>query len=87
MPTLDWLNREAAFRSADAVPTRVLRELLSEDGSIWVTLDDTEAHYFKVMVDEVFARGCFIADIAWKRRDGAPNDRRMTCAAACQWRR
>src|SRR5450830_1097477 len=56
---------------------QLLRELLREDGSIWVTLDDGEAHYFKVMADEVFSRSCFIADIAWKRRDGAPNDRKI----------
>lgn len=55
----------------------LLRELLSEDGSIWVTLDDNEAHYFKVMCDGVMGRGNFIADIAWKRRDGAPNDRKI----------
>ncbi|MBN8505481.1 MAG: site-specific DNA-methyltransferase [Burkholderiales bacterium] len=153
MPTLDWLERDAAFRTAARTPTRVLRphpagpvhgsgnadnllvqgdnlealkallpfyrgrvkcvfidppyntksafehyddnlehsqwlsmmlprlqllrEFLREDGSIWVTLDDAEAHYFKVLADEVFGRGCFIADIAWKRRDGAPNDRRI----------
>jgi len=55
----------------------LLRDLLTEDGSIWVTLDDNEAHYFKVLMDEVFGRSCFIADIAWKRRDGAPNDRKI----------
>jgi adenine-specific DNA-methyltransferase len=55
----------------------LLRELLTDDGSIWVSLDDNEAHYMKVMMDEVFGRGCFIADIAWKRRDGAPNDRKI----------
>jgi adenine-specific DNA-methyltransferase len=55
----------------------LLRDLLSEDGSIWVTIDDNEAHYLKVMMDEVFGRGNFIADIAWKRRDGAPNDRKV----------
>ena len=53
----------------------LLRELLAEDGSIWMTIDDNEAHYLKVIMDEVFSRGCFISDIAWKRRDGAPNDR------------
>ncbi len=56
---------------------QLLRDLLAEDGSIWVTLDDNEAHYFKVLMDEVFGRGRFIADIAWKRRDGAPNDRKV----------
>mgnify|MGYP000196207298 CR=1 FL=1 len=55
----------------------LLRDLMGEDASIWVTLDDNEAHYFKVLMDEVFGRACFIADIAWKRRDGAPNDRKI----------
>ena len=32
----------------------LLRDLLSEDGSIWVTIDDNEAHYLKVLMDEVF---------------------------------
>lgn len=154
MPTLDWLNRDAAFRIAEAVPTRVLRphaagqvfgepgasgnlliqgdnlealkallpfhrgrvkcifidppyntksafehyddnlehsqwlsmmlprlqllrELLAEDGSIWVTLDDGEAHYFRVLADEVFGRSQFILDIAWRKRDGPPNDRKL----------
>ena len=140
MPTLDWLNRDDAFRIAQRVPTRVLRphkaggafgdassgnlliqgdnldalkallplfrgrvkcifidppyntksafehyddnlehsqwltmmlprlqllrELLSEDGSIWVTLDDSEAHYMRVLGDEVFRRENFIIDIS-----------------------
>lgn len=154
MPTLDWLNRDAAFRIAEGIPTRVLRphhaghvfgeqagggnllihgdnldalralipfyrgqvkcifidppyntrsafehyddnlehsqwlslmlprlqllrELLREDGSIWVTLDDSEAHYFRVLADEVFGRKQFILDIAWRKRDGPPNDRKL----------
>ena len=140
MPTLDWLDRQAAFQTAARVPTRVLRphaagpvwgdatqagnlliqgdnldalqallpfylgrvkcifidppyntksafehyddnlehsqwvsimlprlqllrELLSEDGSIWVTIDDNEGHYLKVMMDEVFGRRNFVADV------------------------
>lgn len=55
----------------------ILRRLLTPDGSIWTTLDDNEAHYFKVLSDEVFGRECFIADICWKKRDGAPNDRKI----------
>jgi len=55
----------------------IIRRLLSEDGSLWITIDDNEAHYLKVLCDEVFGRLCFIADIAWKRRDGAPNDRKI----------
>ncbi len=145
MPTLDWLNREAAFQTAATVPTRVLRphaagssfgdadsapgnllvqgdnlealkallpfyrgqvkcifidppyntksafehyddnlehsqwlsmmlprlqllrEFLREDGSIWVTIDDNEGHYLKVLMDEVFGRGNFIANVVWQK--------------------
>jgi adenine-specific DNA-methyltransferase len=148
MPTLDWLDREAAFRTAQQVPTRVLRphaaghtfgagssnllvqgdnlealkallpfyrgqvkcifidppyntksafehyddnlehskwlsmmlprlqllrEFLREDGSIWVTIDDHEGHYLKVLMDEVFGRGNFVATFIWQKVD-SPND-------------
>lgn len=55
----------------------LLKQLLREDGSIWMTIDENEAHYLKVISDVVFFRKCFIADIAWKKRDGAPNDRKI----------
>ena len=150
MPTLDWLNREAAFRTAAGVPTRVLRphvagsrfgdgnngnllvqgdnlealkallpfyrgqvkcifidppyntksafehyddnlehsqwlsmmlprlqllrDFLREDGSIWVTIDDNEGHYLKVLMDEVFGRVNFIATIAWEKDRGGRGD-------------
>jgi adenine-specific DNA-methyltransferase len=150
MPTLDWLNRSAAFATAAQVPTRVLRphpaaaavgpadtgnlliqgdnldalaallpfyrgqvkcifidppyntksafehyddnlehsqwlsmmlprlqmlrELLREDGSIWVTIDDNEGHYLKVLMDEVFGRRNFIATIAWEKDKGGRGD-------------
>lgn len=142
MPTLDWLDREAAFRTAQQVPTRVLRphaaghafgdgsdnllvqgdnlealkallpfyrgrvkcifidppyntksafehyddnlehskwlsmmlprlqllrEFLREDGSIWVTIDDHEGHYLKVLMDEVFGRANFVATAIWQK--------------------
>lgn len=55
----------------------LLRDLLSEDGSIWISIDDSEAHYLKVIADEIFGRINFIADICWRKRDGAPNDRKV----------
>lgn len=45
----------------------LLKELLAEDGSIWITLDDNEAHYFKVIADEVFQRKNFIANVIWNK--------------------
>lgn len=158
MPTLDWLNREDAFRSAARVPTRVLRpheacteghrygdgsdnllvqgdnlealaallpfyrgrvkcifidppyntksafehyddnlehsqwlsmmlprlqllrEFLREDGSIWVTIDDNEGHYLKVLMDEVFGRGNFVANVIWEKADSPRNSARQFSA-------
>lgn len=46
----------------------ILRNLLSEDGSIWITIDDNEAHYLKVLCDEVFGRSNFVANVVWQKR-------------------
>lgn len=45
----------------------VIRRLLADDGSLWITIDDNEAHYLKVVCDEVFGRRNFIASIAWQK--------------------
>ena len=44
-----------------------LRELLAEDGSIWISIDADEAHYLKVICDEVFGRKNFVDEIVWQR--------------------
>lgn len=45
----------------------VMRRLLSDDGSIWITIDDHEAHYLKVLCDEVFGRANFVANCFWQK--------------------
>ena len=54
----------------------LLRDLLAEDGSIWVTVDDNEAHYLKVLMDEVFGRQNFVANVVWKKKHTRQNDAR-----------
>jgi adenine-specific DNA-methyltransferase len=44
----------------------LLRELLAEDGSIYVSIDFNEAHYLKVIMDEVFGRRNFQREIIWR---------------------
>src|ERR1035437_5247250 len=51
----------------------LLRDLLAEDGSIWVCIDDNEAHYLKVLMDEVFGRKNFIAEVIWQKRTSREN--------------
>ena len=53
---------------------QLLRELMTEDGSIWVTIDDNEGHYLKVLMDEVFGRGNFVANVVWQSSDNSNND-------------
>ena len=45
----------------------LLRDLRSEDGSIWVTIDDNETHYVKVVMDEVLGRKNFVANVLWQK--------------------
>ena len=52
----------------------LLRELLSEDGSIWVTIDDNEGHYLKVLMDEIFHRENFVSNIVWQKKYTISND-------------
>ncbi|MEQ7514870.1 site-specific DNA-methyltransferase [Xanthomonas campestris] len=43
----------------------LIRTLMAENASIWITIDDNEAHYLKVICDEVFGRKHFIGNIVW----------------------
>ena len=51
----------------------ILRELLSDNASIWISIDDNECHYLKVIADEIFGRNNFIANVVWQKRIGPDN--------------
>jgi adenine-specific DNA-methyltransferase len=51
----------------------ILARLLSSDGSIWITIDDREAHYLKVLCDEVLGRSAFVASCIWQKRYSREN--------------
>lgn len=52
----------------------ILHSLLAENGSLWITIDDNEAHYMKVMCDEVFGRFNFVANAVWQKKYTVAND-------------
>jgi adenine-specific DNA-methyltransferase len=54
----------------------IIRKLLSEDGSLWITVDDNEAHYLKVMCDEIFGRNNFVATVIWEKNDSVKSSAR-----------
>ncbi|MBB3592406.1 adenine-specific DNA-methyltransferase [Rhizobium sp. BK529] len=54
----------------------IIRRLLSDDGSLWITIDDNEAHYLKVVCDEIFGRRNFISNVIWEKSDSPKMDSR-----------
>jgi len=52
----------------------IIRRLLADDGSLWITIDDNEAHYLKVMCDEVFGRGNFVSTVIWQKKYAPKSD-------------
>ena len=53
----------------------IIRRLMSEDASLWITIDDNECHYLKVVCDEVFGRANFMANMVWEKRTSRENRR------------
>lgn len=81
----EWLNKAVGKEAEDLSRhdkwlcmmyprLKLLRQLLSEDGSIWISIDDNEVHSLKLMMDEIFGVPQFVADISWQRTYSARND-------------
>jgi len=51
----------------------IMRDLLSEEGSIWVSIDDSEVAYMRILMDEIFGRESFIASNVWQKRYSREN--------------
>lgn len=51
-----------------------IQKLLREDGSLWITIDDDECHYLKVLCDEIFGRQNFVANVIWEKKYSPQND-------------
>ena len=54
----------------------ILHSLLSEDGVLFVNIDDNEGHYIKVALDELFGRPNFVTAFIWQKVD-SPNDNKV----------
>ena len=55
----------------------VIRTLLSDDGSLWITIDDNEAHYLKVLCDEVFGRKNYVSTVIWQKKYAPKSDSKL----------
>lgn len=69
---LDSLAHEEWIKNM-RITLSLLLELLKDDGSIWISIDDAELYYLKILCDEIFGRKCFIANIVWQQRNTREN--------------
>ena len=46
----------------------IIKSLLAENGSLWITIDDTESHYLKILCDEIFGRKNFVSNVVWQKK-------------------
>jgi len=51
----------------------LIQKLLAPNGTLWITVDDNESHYLKVLCDEIFGRSNFISNIIWQKRTSREN--------------
>ena len=58
----------------------IIKKLLRQDGSLWITIDDTECHYLKIACDEIFGRSNFVTSFAWEKDKGRRSDTDISSA-------
>lgn len=70
----DVFSHEQWLDNMRAIISRLFR-LLSKDGSLWISIDDNEVHYLKVLCDEIMGRSSFITTVIWQHRTTRENRR------------
>ena len=55
----------------------LLKELLADDGVIFISIDDNEQHHLRMLMDEIFGEENFLADIIWQHRYGRSNNAKL----------
>ena len=52
----------------------LLKDLLADDGAIFVFIDDNEQHHLRMIMDEIFGHDNFVASITWRKKAGGGQD-------------
>ncbi len=87
----EWLGKVVGMESEDLSRhdkwlcmmyprLRLLKDFLAEDGSIWISIDDSEVTSLRFLMDEIFGRENFIACNVWQRRHSPDNDEKFETA-------
>jgi adenine-specific DNA-methyltransferase len=52
----------------------IIRRLMADDASLWITIDDAEGHYLKILCDEIFGRHNFLGTVTWQKTTSVHNN-------------
>ncbi len=74
---LDDMGHDEWLKAVRARLERV-HALLRKDGSLWISIDDSEVHYLKVATDAVFGRQNFVGTVVWERRTTRENRKALS---------
>lgn len=74
-----FVDREDTYRHSKWLSfmsrrLRIAKQLLSDKGVIFISIDDNEQAQLKLLCDEVFGEDCFVANIIWKHTQQSKND-------------
>jgi len=69
----DWMEH-STWLSFMRERLLLIKDLLAEDGSVWVHLDDVEQHRMRCLMEEIFGAGNFVATVVWEKADSTRND-------------
>lgn len=70
----DCTDRHDRWLSMMTPRLKLLRELLRDDGVIFISIDDNEVAHLRMLMDEIFGEENFIADFIWNHRKSSQND-------------
>ena len=71
---IDDLTRHDKWLFMISPRLKLLRDLLSDDGAIFISMDDNEQHRLRLILDEIFGEENFVANIMWQKKYAASND-------------
>lgn len=72
-----WVDGTASYLAMIVPRLCLMRELLSDKGSLYVHLDSHICHYVKLTLDEIFGKECFQNEIVWKRTSARSDSDRI----------
>jgi adenine-specific DNA-methyltransferase len=71
----DDRDDHASWLEARAATLEALAPLLRDDGSLWISIDDAQVHYLKVLADRILGRDAFVTTVVWEHRTTRENRR------------